>query len=172
VHGSDVTFTATTSDGTATAPGDYTHKTEALTIPAGQTSVTFDVQTQTDGAVEGEESFTVTLSGASVMIADAEGLGTIADVQAPLSMRIVGTDSAQENLGAATFTVEAALLAGPATSNVSVDVTVGSATDAAKSGADYKPVAKFTVPIASGSSKGSAEFTLTPIDDQIDEGMR
>ncbi|MXX06289.1 MAG: hypothetical protein F4Z71_05960, partial [Gammaproteobacteria bacterium] len=170
-HGSDVTVTATTSDGTATAPGDYTYKTEDLTIPAGQTSVTFEVQTLTDGAVEGEESFKVTLSGASVTIADAEGIGTIADVQAPLSVSIVGTDSVQENLGAATFTVEAELLAGAATSDMSVSVTVGSATDAARSGADYKAVSPFTVAIASGSSKGSAEFTLTPIDDLVDEGM-
>ncbi|MCY3672340.1 MAG: hypothetical protein OXH14_14860 [Alphaproteobacteria bacterium] len=74
----DVTVTATTSEGTATAPEDYTHKTEALTITAGTTSATFSVSIAAGTQNEIDETFTVTLSGATgATIDDDTATGTI-----------------------------------------------------------------------------------------------
>ncbi|MDE0195368.1 MAG: hypothetical protein OXP08_07430, partial [bacterium] len=75
----DVTVTATTSEGTATAPEDYTHKAQDLTIAAGDTTAAFSVALASDSLDELDETFTVTLSGASgATISDATGTGTIA----------------------------------------------------------------------------------------------
>ncbi|MDE0644028.1 MAG: hypothetical protein OXH95_07880, partial [bacterium] len=170
---SDIQVTAVTSDGTATqqAPRrDYTHNARYVKFPAGQTSATFEVVTLTDSLTEGEETFKVTLSETPLRIADAEAIGTIADAQAPFSLSVVGTDTVQEDLGAAaTFTVEAVLRSGNAESDTTITVTVGTSGDPAVSGVDYEPVTSFDIQIASGSDRGSAEFTLTPIDDLIDE---
>jgi uncharacterized protein YegP (UPF0339 family) len=60
----DVTFDWATSNGTATAPGDYTAASgTGVTIPAGQTSVNLPaITTINDGVGESSEYFTVTLS--------------------------------------------------------------------------------------------------------------
>ena len=73
----DVTVTATTAPGTATAPADYTHKTQALTIDAGDTSAEFTVSVAADTIGELDETFTVVLSRASTTISDDTGTGTI-----------------------------------------------------------------------------------------------
>ncbi|MYA52742.1 MAG: hypothetical protein F4X89_04570, partial [Dehalococcoidia bacterium] len=171
-HGSDVMVTATTSDGTAKAPSDYTSNAQTLTIPAGQTSATFAVQTVTDGAVEGDESFKVTLSSATsaVRIVDAQGVATISDVDSPISVRIFGDSSVAENGDAKTFTVVAQLRSGAAVVDSDVTITVGAPSDAATSNVDYQAVAPFTLTIPTGSSSALTTFTLKPIDDFIDEG--
>ena len=73
----DITVTATTAPGSATAPADYTHKTQALTIDAGDTSAEFTVSVAADTIGELDETFTVGLSRASTTIADGTGIGTI-----------------------------------------------------------------------------------------------
>ncbi len=84
-HDADVEVTATTSTGsddTATATDDYTAKAQDLTIAQGATSASFTVTTLEDAIDEANETFTVTLSGASpaaVTIADATATGTITD---------------------------------------------------------------------------------------------
>lgn len=64
VSGLPVTVTAATADGTALAGSDYTAKTQALTIPVGETSASFTVLVAKDGFFEADESFSVGLSGA------------------------------------------------------------------------------------------------------------
>ena len=60
---SNVTLSWATSNGTATAPADYTAQSSGtVTIPAGQTTATFTVQTVEDASDENDETFTVTLS--------------------------------------------------------------------------------------------------------------
>jgi predicted extracellular nuclease len=60
----DVTFTATTADGTATAPSDYTALVSApFTITAGQLTTNVTVLVNGDTTSEPDETFTVTLSG-------------------------------------------------------------------------------------------------------------
>ena len=76
-----MTVVASTANGTATAGSDYTARTNVtLTFPAGTTTQTFAVATINDTAVESAETFNVNLTGATnATIADAQGIGTIAD---------------------------------------------------------------------------------------------
>jgi hypothetical protein len=75
-----VTVTATTSNGTAIAPGDYAARTAVVTIPAGSTSASFVVTVKGDNLDEANETFTVTLSGPTgATIGDGSGVGTITD---------------------------------------------------------------------------------------------
>jgi hypothetical protein len=60
-----VTVSYATSDGTATAPGDYAARSGTLTFPAGVNSLTFSVPTVNDTAYEGDETVNVMLTGAS-----------------------------------------------------------------------------------------------------------
>ena len=78
-HDRDVTFTATTTDGTAMAPGDYTHKSQTLTITAGGLAASFVVDTIDDSVLEITEILRATLSNASVDYSDALALGGILD---------------------------------------------------------------------------------------------
>ena len=76
----EVTVSYATSNGTARAGQDYTGVGGSLTIAAGSTSGTISVRVLDDEYVEGNETFTVTLSEpVSAAIADGEGVGTITD---------------------------------------------------------------------------------------------
>jgi LmbE family N-acetylglucosaminyl deacetylase len=80
-HNVAISVTATTSNGTATAPGDYAARSDVVNLAAGQASTTFVVNTTSDAAAEPTENFTVTLSNpsAETTIGDATGVGTIND---------------------------------------------------------------------------------------------
>ena len=76
----EVTVSYATSNGTARAGQDYTAAGGTLTIAAGSTSGTISVRVLDDEYVEGNETFTVTLSEpVNATIADGEGVGTITD---------------------------------------------------------------------------------------------
>jgi hypothetical protein len=59
---SAVTVQCATSNGTATAPGDYTAETATLSFPAGASSATFVVPIADDLTIEGSETVNLTLS--------------------------------------------------------------------------------------------------------------
>ncbi len=64
--GEDVTVNVSTANGTASAGSDYTALTaQQFTVPAGAQNATVSVVITGDATVEGDESFTVSLSGAS-----------------------------------------------------------------------------------------------------------
>ena len=50
-----------------------------------------------------------------------------------------------------------------------VTVAVGAGTDGATEGTDYATVSDFTLTIAANQETGTATFTLTPADDDLDE---
>jgi uncharacterized repeat protein (TIGR03803 family) len=79
--GQTVTVSAATSNGRATAGSDYLAAGPAtLTFNPGDTTKTFSVTVSGDTADEPNETFTVTLSGATnATISDGTGLGTILD---------------------------------------------------------------------------------------------
>ncbi|HVF46336.1 MAG TPA: Calx-beta domain-containing protein [Pyrinomonadaceae bacterium] len=88
--GVDTTFSFCTTDITATAGVDYTGQPcpggllIPITIPAGQTSVTFTVPTSADLIFEGNETFLVNLIGVTnATVGDGQGVGTITDAQQP-----------------------------------------------------------------------------------------
>lgn len=85
---SDVSFSASTADGTAVANTDYTPlDTEAGTIAAGETTTTISVPLVDDSAVEPDETLTLTLADVSsnVTVSNGTGTGTIVndDVATP-----------------------------------------------------------------------------------------
>ena len=78
-----VTFNYTTNDGTATAGADYTATSGSGSIGAGSTTTTITVPISDDFIEEGNETYTVDLSGVSANVdlggSDLSGLGTITD---------------------------------------------------------------------------------------------
>ncbi|MCH8991305.1 MAG: tandem-95 repeat protein, partial [Acidobacteria bacterium] len=115
-----------TGDGTATDPDDYIATSGTVTIPAGQTSTTIAVATNPDGESEGQETFFVDLTGATVDIVDAEGVGTIFDPEEPPAVSI--NDVEVTETGTASFTVR---LSAPAADDVVISFNTrdGSALD-------------------------------------------
>ncbi len=102
------TVRATTADGTAVAPGDYTTKTQVLTFAAGETTKTFTVVVNGDTTFEANETLTVTLTEATkATVARASGTGTITNDDAaspsekPQGYSLVGEDGSLYAFGTA-----------------------------------------------------------------------
>jgi hypothetical protein len=76
--GLPVTVGWATADNTATAGSDYAAGSGSLSFAPGETSKSVGVQVTGDTASEPDETFRVTLGGATnAVVADAEGIGTI-----------------------------------------------------------------------------------------------
>ena len=74
-----------TADDTATAPSDYTAASGDLEFAPGETAKAVTIGVSADGAVEADERFTVSLSGAAgARLADSVGVGTILNDDAPV----------------------------------------------------------------------------------------
>jgi subtilisin family serine protease len=106
-----VTVNSATGGGTATAGSDYVAQTSTLTFAPGETSKTILVDVIGDTTFESNETFGVTLSGASanarVQTASATGTITNDDVQPPpvTPTLAITSASALENAGWLRFTV-------------------------------------------------------------------
>ncbi|MEJ0037686.1 MAG: Calx-beta domain-containing protein [Gammaproteobacteria bacterium] len=169
--GGAVSVQYSTADGTATAPGDYTTTSGTLTWPDGDaTPKTISIPIATDSILEGNETFTLTLSGpaggavlgaltqAAVTILDDDGIGlSVANV------------SVNENAGSATVTVTKS-----GTSAVTNSVSYASANGTAVAGSDYTAVSDaltfgaadttktIVVPITNdGVYEGNETFTVS-----------
>ena len=173
----DVTVKLTYS-GTATDGSDYTAVT-SVTIPAGQTSTTFDLSTIDDALAEGSETITVSVGeitggGFEAIAADpAKGSVTTLvtdDVGGPggstpgsedtCLVSITGPGTVVEGQTATGYTVS---LSQPAATDVTVKLTYsGTATD----GSDYTAVTSVTIP----AGQSSVDFDLSTIDDALAEG--
>ncbi|NZD48100.1 beta strand repeat-containing protein, partial [Sphaerotilus sulfidivorans] len=173
----DVTVKLTYS-GTATDGSDYTAVT-SVTIPAGQTSTTFDLSTIDDALVEGSETITVSVGeitggGFEAITADptkgsittlvtddvgGPGSGT-PGVEDTCLVSITGPGSVVEGQTASGYTVS---LSQPASTDVTVKLTYsGTATD----GSDYTAVTSVTIP----AGQTRTTFDLNTIDDALAEG--
>ena len=127
--GKTVTVRYATSNGTAAAPGDYATATGTLTFAPGETSKIVTVPVVGDSADEADETFTVTLSGATeALITDATGTGTITDDDAGSTLSI-GDVSRLENAGGATTTFSLPVtLSRPSGQPVTVDLATADGT--------------------------------------------
>jgi hypothetical protein len=120
-----------TQDGTATAGGgDYIADSGIVTFNPGETSKTVTVSVIGDTVTEGNENFSVLLSGAfNANIADDTGVATIVDDDFPVDVSINDVSVTEGNSGTtfATFTVS---LSRPSTQLVKVnfDTSDGTAT--------------------------------------------
>jgi serine protease len=129
-----VTFNIASSGGTATAGVDYTGINYiGQSIPAGQLSKTFQVTTQGDTTVEGNENFFLTLTGASVTVTDQQGRGSIINDDGPV-LSIGDASVTEGNSGTKTLAFVVSLSkAAPAPVTYTVLTNGGTAT----AGSDY-----------------------------------
>ncbi len=165
----DVTVNYTVS-GTATAGDDYAAITAAVTIPAGQNSVTVPVTIANDQVIEGTETVIMTLAGGSSASYTFTGTGSatvdIADDEsttpANLALSIANSGDAEEPGTDGSFTIS--LPAGiTATEAITVNYTVaGTAT----AGTDY---VAFTGTAVILPGQSSVSIPVAIIDDQLIE---
>ena len=164
-----VTVDYATSDGTGTAGSDYTEMSGTLTFATDVTRQTIRVPLLDDETDEPDETFVVTLSNSSgAMLDDSEATGTIRDNDATPTLSTLTTTPTRvlEDGGATAVAVTATLDgARPEATDVAVAVTGSGNADAV----DFQNVPSFTITIAAGDKSGTNTFTLTPIDDEVDE---
>ena len=165
-----VTVDYATSDGTGTAGSDYTEMSGTLTFATDMTRRTIRVPLLDDETDEPDETFVVTLSNSSgAMLDDSEATGTIRDNDATSAGIALTATPARvlEDAGATVVAVTATLDAGARTGATEVTVSVAGSGDA--DAVDFQNVPSFTITIAAGDKSGTGTFTLTPIDDELDE---
>jgi thermitase len=116
-----VTVNFATAGGAATSGTDFVFQSGTLSFAPGETSKTIVVDVIGDTAFEGNETFSLALSGASsnATITTASAVGTITnDDQQPAPPRLsISSVSALENIGSFVFTVT---LSAPSATSVSV----------------------------------------------------
>lgn len=135
---SPVTVGYATSDGTAKAGRDYTARSGTLVFAPGQTTRTIAVPVLGDTTAEDDETFTVTLSGASgATLGRASARGTIVNDDEPprptLSIDDVARPEGDSGTTVITFTVT---LSAPGRSAVTVAFATANGT--ATAGSDYE----------------------------------
>ena len=141
----------------------------AVTIPVNRTTGTgtFTLEPVDDGAIEGDETVSVTgagdlmeVTGTSLMLVDDDGYGNV--------MLSASPGVVSEGMSATAIAVTAAAAAIPSARTVTV--TVGGDGDGAGEGTDYVAVEDFEVTIPANETSGTAVFTLVPADDGVAEG--
>ncbi len=159
VAAGDVTFTATTANGTATVGNsDYTAlSAQAGVIPAGNLSTTVNVSIGIDSAVEPNESFSLTIGNVSgANLADGTAIGTIVNDDAALPVLSIADAAADEDAGTLSFTVS---LNAPATGNVSFTASTANGTATAGSG-DYSALVAVPGTITTGNLSTTVNVTI------------
>ena len=153
---SDVTFSWQTADGTAAAGSDYTAQAAtSVRIPAGDRSATLEVQTAADAVAEGAETFTATISAATlpagVTFGTATSTATITDDDTATLAFDPASVSVTEG-GEVSFTVALS-------KEVASGVTFGwqTADGTARSGADYTAQTTTAVTIPAGATSAALE---------------
>ena len=162
---SPVTVDWATADGTARAGTDYTAGNGRLTFGVGDSSKTVSVTVTGDDVDEPNETFTVTLSGASgATIEDAEATGTIRDDDDEPTVTLVLTpDSIDENGGTSTVT---ATLDHPSSEATTVTVSVAPVSPAVAG--DYTlSGSQLTIAAGQTTSTGTV-VTVTSVNNTVD----
>ncbi len=159
----DVTVAYATANGTATAGSDYTATNGTATIVAGMTTATVSVPILDDTIHEDNETFNVNLTNpTNATIADAQGVGTIIDDDAPpLPTLRINNRTVNEGAGSVTFTIT---LSAASTLPVTVRYTTSDGT--AVAGEDYSRRNQIaTIP----AGERTVTVSIPIIDDTIDE---
>ena len=113
-------------------------------------------------AVSGADYGSIPAASVQVMVNDNGTVSTVLTLEA--SPEIV-----QEEDRTRMVTLTGTLNKSPWTTHMHVLVTVGAAGDGAIEGVDYSQVADLTLTIPAGETVGTTTFTLTLLDDSIDE---
>ena len=147
----------------------------AFIYPVGNDLDTPDKTLTVSGSISGFDPDTGTLQAAATtgILAPAPQTLTIRDDDEAADTVSLSLDvtSVAESAGATPIEATATLASGARESAVTVTLTVGSGTGegSASSGVDFEEVAAFTITIPAGSASATADFSLTPVDDRIDE---
>ncbi len=155
-----VSFDIDTSQGTASGT-DFSALSSHRTIAAGQTSTTISVATTGDALLEGNETFTATLSAPlnAGLGSPAVATGTINNDDAAPVLSIAGTSISEG--GDAVFTVSLNQASG-LDATFTVDTATGSA-----GGGDFTAIGGSARSILAGST--STTITVTTNNDALDE---
>ncbi|MRT92472.1 Ig-like domain-containing protein [Ancylomarina sp. 16SWW S1-10-2] len=164
VNGSAISFNYTTTDGTATSLDDFTGSTgTSIILPANQSSMTFSISTVQDTEEEGDETFTVEISGQpkKVDIGISTATGTIIDDD---DTPVAKDDNYSVN--------EDAVLSDNVMSNDSglsdAPVTVSSNTNPTHGSLNMNTNGSFTyTPYANYNGLDSFEYTIQDVDGDI-----
>ena len=133
-----VTVDYATSDGTASAPGDYLSKNGTLSFAPGETSKTVTVDVVGDTTPEQDEKFSLTLSNpGNASLNDAIGMATIVNDDTTATLPILQTEniSITEDDAGTTAVVFNITLSTSSSSTVTVDYATSDGTASAPS--DY-----------------------------------
>ncbi|MEQ1856709.1 MAG: Calx-beta domain-containing protein [Longimicrobiales bacterium] len=164
--GQTITVQYATSDGTATAPADYTAiGLTTLTFNPGSTSQPVTVTVQGDLLDELNETFNVNLSNPSnATIADNQGVGTINDNDPTPTLSIGDVTVTEGDAGTvnANFTVTLS-----AASGQTVTVQYATSNGTATAPADYAAIGLTTLTFTPGVT--TQPVTIVVQGDQIDE---
>ena len=178
VSGLDVVIRYQLKDGTAVAmatppvPSDYSNMSASyeITIPAGESSVTVEVEVFDDTSDEENETFTLKSSDSETAVWDStsgSATATIADNDGPPELRISDV-SVGEKAGPATFTVDLFdVHDAPVVSGKTVSVGYSTSDGTAVAGDDYTAVSGAVLTIAPGELSDS--FDIDVLDEIIDE---
>ena len=159
-----ITVDYATANGTATAPADYSATSGTLSFAPLQTTRTITVAVVGDLLDELDETFFINLSNASnATLADAQGVGTITDDDAPPALRIgdVTVIEGDAGTGSAVFTVTL-----DAPSGLAVTVDYSTADGTATAPADYA-ASSGTLTFAPGQT--SQTITVAVVGDLLNE---
>ena len=172
--GRAITVAYATSDGTATAPDDYTAAAGTWTFAAGEVSMSVDVTIAADVIDEDDETLTLTLSdGVNVQLASSSATATITDDDTAPNLSVgditvtegSSLDAVSPTTASFVFTLDEA-----SGLEVTVDYATadGSAEDEAGAG-DYT-AASGTLTLAPGTLTGSVDVSVAAdYDDEPDE---
>jgi hypothetical protein len=160
-----VTVTFATANGSAVSGVDYASSSGTLTFNPGETQKTITVAVQADLLDEADETFVINLSGATgATIADAQGVGTIADDDSAPGVSISDVTVTEGNAGstAAGFTVS---LSAPSGRTITVQIATADGT--ATEPADYTAVPLTTLTFNPGET--TKTVTVQVHGDTLDE---
>ena len=135
-------------------------RAQTVTVSAAPDADAANDRATVSHAVSGGGYGSVAAADVAVTVADDETAST--GVTLTVSDEAVGEDA-----GATAITVTGTLNGAPGTSDTAVTVSVSGGTASA---GDFAAVQDFTLTIGAGQASGTASFTLTPVDDAIDEG--
>jgi subtilisin-like proprotein convertase family protein len=146
-----------TSPGTATAGGDYTHTAGSLVFAAGTTTGSLVVPVMTDNLGEENETFTVTLSGATAgTITDANAIGMITNDD-NATVYVNDASIAEGNSGTKTLAFTVRLV--PSSAGV-VSMQYATANGTALAATDYE-AATGTLTFAPSTTTQSVSITIS-----------
>ena len=164
--------TVSVGGGTATSGTDYAEVSDfTVTIPkeSASGSGTFTLTPTQDMIAEGDETIDVTGSATGFTVTEAE-ISLTDDETAPTAITLTTSPTSVLESASGTTVTVTATLGGSATLLTATEVTVSVGGGTATSGTDYAAVSDFTVTIPKESARGTATFTLTPMNDSIAEG--